>query len=182
VSGVGGPASQRGLREKVVAAIAWIRRPELGLRGQAIRYALAGATVAFVSITGTLVLAEAVGLAYEAAFGIAYAAAVVTHFTLQRYFVWSHHEDFALPLHFQIVRYLPIAAFNYGVVAVAIAILPHALHTQSRVVYLASTVSMTAISFVLFRSSVFHAQEPESGEQPAAIVAPAGRDDRGGAA
>jgi len=90
---------------------------------------------------------------------------VLTHFTLQRYFVWSHHEEFALPLHFQIVRYLPIAAFNYGVVAIAIAILPHALHTQSRVVYLASTLSMTAISFALFRTSVFHAQEASGPEQ-----------------
>ena len=141
----------------------WVRQPELGLLGQGIRYAIAGATVAFVSITGTLVIAEGVGLAYEAAFGIAYSAAVVTHFTLQRYFVWSHHEEFALPLRYQLVRYLPIALLNYGVVAIALLVLPHALHAPSGVIYLASTLSMTSISFLLFRTRVFHAQEAAEG-------------------
>jgi putative flippase GtrA len=153
-----GSATVKGVRGRIVAAVVWIRRPELGLLGQGIRYAIAGATVASVSLAGTIVLAEGAGFAYEVAFAIAYSAAVVTHFILQRYFVWSHHEEYALPLHLQLVRYLPIAATNYGIVAGALALLPHALHTSSLHVYLVSTVSMTAISFLLFRTSVFHAQ------------------------
>lgn len=149
----------RGVIGRINAAFVWIRRPELGLLGQGIRYAIAGATVAFVSIVGTLVLAEGAGLAYEAAFAIAYAAAVVTHFTLQRYFVWSHHEEYALPLHLQLVRYLPIAAVNYGAVAIAIAVLPHALHVRTGEAYIGATLSMTVISFLLFRTTVFHAED-----------------------
>jgi putative flippase GtrA len=159
MSAAPGAAAPKSVRGRIAAAYVWIRRPELGLLGQGIRYAIAGATVASVSLTGTIVLAEGVGLAYEAAFGIAYSAAVVTHFSLQRYFVWSHHEEFALPLHHQLVRYLPIALTNYGVVAIALAVLPHALHTSSLSVYLVAVLTMTALSFLLFRTNVFHPQK-----------------------
>jgi putative flippase GtrA len=136
-----------------------MRRPELGVLGQGIRYALAGATVALVSLTATIVLAQGFGLAFEAAFGVGYALALVTHFTLQRFFVWSHGEQFALPIHHQLGRYLPVALSNYGLVAVAIAVLPRALGTSSLLVYLAATGLVTALSFVIFRSRVFHAED-----------------------
>jgi putative flippase GtrA len=158
------PQPATGVRGRVTAAVVWIRQPELGLLGQGLRYAIAGATVAFVSIAGTLSLGEGAGLSYAVAFSCAYAVAVVVHFTLQRYFVWSHHEEYALPLHLQLVRYLPIAAVNYGVVEVAILVLPHALHIPERDVYLGMTVLMTVTSFLLFRTSVFHAQESTDGD------------------
>jgi putative flippase GtrA len=154
----GGAAAARSVRRYITSAIVWIRRPELGVLGQGIRYAIAGATVALVSLTGTIVLAEGAGLAYEAAFAIAYTAAVVTHFSLQRYFVWSHHEKFALALHHQLMRYLPITLANYGVVALALAVLPHALHVSSLPVYLVATALITVASFLLLRANVFHPQ------------------------
>jgi putative flippase GtrA len=151
------------MRRLITAAVGWIRRPELGVLGQGIRFAIAGATVAVVALTGTIVLAEGFGLTYEAAFGIAYTAAVATHFSLQRYFVWSHHTEFALPLQLQLVRYLPIALANYGVVATALEVLPRALHASSLDVYLIATFAMTALSFILFRTSVFHAKQSSGG-------------------
>jgi putative flippase GtrA len=159
MNAAGGAAAAKGVRWWITAAIVWIRRPELGVLGQGIRYAIAGMTVACVSMTGTIVLAEVVGLAYEAAFAIAYTTALVTHFSLQRYFVWSHHEAFALLLHLQLVRYLPIALANYGVVAIALAVLPGALGVASLPVYVIATLSVTVLSFLLLRTSVFHAQQ-----------------------
>jgi putative flippase GtrA len=151
------------MRGQITAALVWIRRPEHGLLGQGIRYGIAGATVALVSLGGTIGLAEGVGLPYEAAFGIAFTTAVITHFSLQRYFVWSHHEDFALPVHLQVARYLPIALANYGLVAIALAVLPRALDVSSLPVFLTATLLTTLLCFLLFRTSVFHAQ-PGSGE------------------
>jgi putative flippase GtrA len=155
------PVRPSGLRGRIVGAIRWIRRPELGLLGQGIRYAMVGATVALISLTGTLVLAEAVGLPYEAAFAISYAVAIVTHFTLQRLFVWVHHEGFALPIHHQLVRYLPLTLTNYAIVAVAIAVLPHALGIRTPIVYVGATVVITVASFLLLRHGIFHAPAQE---------------------
>lgn len=155
------PAQATSLRGRIVAAIAWIRRPELGLLGQGIRYAMVGATVAVMSLTGTIILAEVVGLPYELAFAISYTIAVTTHFTLQRLFVWVHHEGFALPIHRQLVRYLPVTLTNYGVVAAAIAVLPHLLGISTLIVYVGATVAITLVSFVLLRQRIFHAPSPE---------------------
>jgi putative flippase GtrA len=147
-------------RHRLALGVAWIRSPELGLIGQGVRFAIAGATAAVVSLGLTITLAQGVGLPFEAAFAIGYFIAVMTHFTLQRVFVWSHSEAFALQIHHQVVRYIPIALCNYGTVALALALLPHALGVSSLVVYLGATAVVTVVSFLLFRTNVFHAQEP----------------------
>jgi putative flippase GtrA len=151
------------VRQRLIAAVVWVRSPELGLIGQGARYALAGATVAFVALATTITLAEGAGLAYEAAFAIGYSLALAAHFTLQRVFVWSHHEGFALPIHHQLFRYLPIALGNYGFVAAAIALLPHLLGVATLIVYLAATAVVTVVAFLLLRSRVFHADTPANG-------------------
>ena len=102
-------------------------------------------------------------MAFETSYAIGYAVALATHFTLQRYFVWSHHEEFALPIHHQFVRYLPVALANYGLVALAIAVLPRALDTSSLLVYLAATAVVTLGSFLIFRGGVFHAEDAPEG-------------------
>jgi putative flippase GtrA len=159
VDRIGGSATPGSPRDRIVAAIVWLRRPELGTLGQGIRYALAGGTVALVSLTVTIVLAQGVGIAFEVSFVIGYTLAVITHFTLQRVFVWSHHEEFALPIHHQLGRYLPVALTNYGLVALAIAFLPHALGASTLVVYVSATALVTLCSFVILRSRVFHAEK-----------------------
>jgi putative flippase GtrA len=151
------PSAPARIRERIVTTVAWVRSPELGLIGQGARYAAAGATVALVALATTITLAEGVGLPYEAAFAIGYSLAIATHFTLQRVFVWSHHEGFALPFHQQLVRYLPIALGNYGFVAAAIALLPQLLGVATLIVYLGATALATVVGFLLLRSRVFHA-------------------------
>lgn len=146
-------------RCRLMAAVAWIRSPEFGLIGQGMRFAIAGMTASVVSLGLTITLAQGFGLPFEAAFAIGYTIAVMTHFTLQRVFVWTRHEEFALPVHHQLARYLPIAVCNYATVALAIALLPHLLHVAALVVYLGATAVVTVMSFLLFRTRVFHAEE-----------------------
>ena len=129
------------------------------MTGQGIRFAVAGATVALLYLTVTTVLADVVGLPFQAALVLGFSASIATHFTLQRYFVWVHHEEFALSLRTQAARYLILAAAQYGLTAAATAILPGALHVDTELVYLATFVVITPTSFVLFRHRVFH---PES--------------------
>lgn len=147
-------------RHRLAVGVAWIRSPELGLIGQGVRFAMAGATASVVSLVITITLAQGAGLPFEAAFAIGYFVAVITHFTLQRIFVWAHSGAFALAMHDQLVRYVPIALCNYGSVALALALLPHALGVSSLAVYLGATAVVTVISFLLFRTNVFHAEPP----------------------
>jgi putative flippase GtrA len=141
------------------AAVARIRSPEFGVIGQGMRFVAAGGTAALISLAATITLAEVVGLPFEVAFVLGYSAAVSAHFTLQRVFVWRHHGEFALPIHQQLIRYVPIALTNYGVVALAIALLPNLLRVAPLPVYLAATAAMTVLSFLLLRTRVFHPDE-----------------------
>ncbi len=129
------------------------------MTGQGIRFAVAGGTVALLYLTVTTVLADVVGLPFQVALVLGFSASIATHFTLQRYFVWVHHEEFALSLRTQAARYLVLAAAQYGLTAAATAILPRALHIDTELVYLATFAVITPTSFVLFRHRVFH---PES--------------------
>ncbi len=150
------PQAKTGGRHPIVAAIAWLRSAEAGLLGQGARFAIAGGTVAVVSIAITVTLAEGVGLPFEVAFAIGFGTGIVLHFTLQRLFVWAHDDGFALAIHHQLARYLPIALGNYGLTSASIAILPHVLGVPTVYVYLGTTATFTVISFLLFRTRVFH--------------------------
>ena len=145
-------------RHPLLAGVAWLRSTEAGIIGQGARFAVAGATVMVVSLSVTIILATVVGIAFELAFAIGFGTGLVTHFTLQRLFVWTHHEGFALPIHHQLARYLPIALSNYGLTAASIAVLPRALGLPQLVVYLGATALFTVTSFILFRTRVFHAE------------------------
>src|ERR1039458_4815150 len=115
-----GSAGTGGVRELVRA----LRAPESGLLGQGVRFALSGGAVTLVYLGTTTVLADVAGLPFQAALAIGFSVAIAVHFTLQRLFVWTHHEEFALPLHQQAGRYLAVAAVQYGVTAASTALLP----------------------------------------------------------
>src|SRR5580704_15033876 len=120
------------------ALVRRLRAPESGLLGQGVRFALSGGTVALVYLGTTTVLAEVVGIPFQAALAIGFSLGLVVHFTLQRLFVWTHHEEFALPLGHQVGRYLVAAAVQYGVTAAATALLPSSLDVPAETVYLAT--------------------------------------------
>lgn len=126
------------------------------IAGQGLRFVFSGGLVALVYIATTSLLAEGVGLTFELALAIGFTIAVVTHFALQRLFVWKQSEGYALPFGHQVVRYLLLAGMQYGVTAAATVILPQALGISTEVVYLMCAALLSTVNFLVFRSRVFH--------------------------
>ncbi|HEX3433939.1 MAG TPA: GtrA family protein [Solirubrobacteraceae bacterium] len=149
-----------------------LRSPESGLLGQGLRFALSGGTVALVYLATTTILAEAVGVAFQVALAIGFSFGLIVHFTLQRMFVWAHHEEFALPLRHQIVRYLVVALAQYGVTAASTALLPTLLGVPAEAVYLATVGIVLATNFLVFRHGIFHAKDA-AGDAPTVAPTPA---------
>ncbi|HVR05725.1 MAG TPA: GtrA family protein [Solirubrobacteraceae bacterium] len=132
-------------------------RPEGGLFGAGLRFAISGVIVTAVYLSSTTFLAVVVGLPFQVALPLGYGLGLCVHFTLQRVFVWVHHEEFALPFHHQAARYLLLAGAQYGVTAASTALLPGLLGLPIEVVYLLTVLCVTAANFVVFRLVVFHA-------------------------
>jgi putative flippase GtrA len=147
----------------VVGLVRVLKAPESGLLGQGVRFGLAGGTVALVYLASTTILAEVAGLPFQMALAIGFCLGLVVHFTLQRLFVWAHHEEFALPLHQQLGRYLIVAAMQYGVTAASTGLLPSALGVPTELVYLATVAVLLSANFLLFRNGIFHAKTGVSG-------------------
>jgi putative flippase GtrA len=124
--------------------------------GQGLRYVLAGSFVSLVYLLTTTILALVVGLPFEVALTIGFSLGLVVHFNLQRFFVWVHHEGFALPPRRQARRYLAVAGTQYGITTASTALLPPVVGLSHEVVYLATTVLLTLSNFVVFRHGVFH--------------------------
>jgi len=127
------------------------------LRRQGFRFVLVGGLVAGVYVTTTTLLAEVVGVPFEASLAIGFALAIVTHFSLQRLYVWRHTTDFALSIHHQLARYAAMAGLQYGLTAMITGILPRPLGVSPEVVYLPTAVVLSVTNFLVFRSRIFHA-------------------------
>ena len=145
----------------LAAAASGLRSPRSGLLGQGLRFAISGGLVSLVYLGTTTLLADVAGLPFQVALPIGFSAGLVVHFTLQRFFVWIHHEEFALPLHHQVGRYLVAAAVQYGVTAASTAVLPGVLGIPTEIVYLATVAGIVATNFVVFRFAIFHAKPSE---------------------
>jgi putative flippase GtrA len=148
------PATKRPLSDRVLH----LRSPDSGTAGQGLRFAIAGTTVALWYLLTTTVLADVFGVPFQLALAIGFTTAVLLHFTLQRFFVWVHHEEFALPLHHQAGRYLVVAGVQYAVTAAATSVLPRALDLPVTPVYLATAIALAAVNFLIFRGGIFHAE------------------------
>ena len=135
-----------------------MRDPNSSLLGQGLRFAIAGGTVAIVYIGTTTFLAGVVGLHFQLALAIGFCVALIVHFTLQRMFVWIHHEEFALPLRHQAGRYLVAALIQYGITAASTSWLPSALDAPTEIVYLATVAVVLSANFLVFRHGIFHAK------------------------
>jgi putative flippase GtrA len=133
-----------------------LRSPDSGIVGQGLRFALAGSIVALWYLLATTILADVVGVPFQAALAIGWGTAVLLHFTLQRWFVWVHHSEFALPLHHQAGRYLVVAGVQYAITAAATSILPTALGVPVTPVFLVTAITLAALNFLIFRGGVFH--------------------------
>jgi len=143
------------------AARAWrLRLRGSGLLGQGGRYVLAGCTATVVYLGTTTVLADVVGLPFQIALVIGFCVGLVAHFTLQRFFVWAHHEGYALPFNHQAARYLLVAGTQYGLTAASTAVLTWALGLPVEAVYVGTVAVLVSVNFLIFRNGVFHPKVP----------------------
>ncbi len=140
------------------------------LLGQGFRYAVTGVVVSIIYIGITTILATITSWPFQVALGIGWCAAIAVHFTMQRFFVWTHKDGFALPFHHQIGRYLVVSVTQFSVTALATAVLPSILGLSAELIYLGVAVLITGANFLIFRHRVFHS-DPLSPEQALAIVA-----------
>jgi putative flippase GtrA len=152
-----------GLRAADLRAARVLLTPASGLAGQGVRYAASGVVVALVYLITTTVLAEVVGLPFQVALPIGFMTALGVHFTLQRFFVWVHEEDFALPFAHQARRYLVVAGAQYAITAATTSLLPGALGLPTEVVYLITVLLLATANFMLFRTVVFHPERAGDG-------------------
>jgi putative flippase GtrA len=157
--------SARRSRRAIVAAQGLLS-PSSGVVGQGVRFAVAGGVVTLIYAATTLLLADVFGVPFEIALAIGFCTGLAVHFSLQRFFVWVHHEEFALPLHHQAGRYLIAAGVQYGLTAASTAVLPSLLGVSTEVVYLVTVAAITCVNFLVFRHGIFHARAPADGEPP----------------
>jgi putative flippase GtrA len=148
------PTTKRPLTNRV----SHLRSPDSGTVGQGLRYAIAGTTVALWYLVTTTVLADVFGVPFELALAIGFVTAMLLHFTLQRFFVWMHHSEFALGLSSQVRRYLVVAGVQYAVTVAATAVLPRALDLPVTLVYYTTAIALAAVNFLVFRGGIFHAE------------------------
>jgi len=133
-----------------------IRSPEWGVVGQLVRFTISGSVVAIVYVSVTTLLHDIFAVQFQLALAIGFVVGVALHFTLQRVFVWRHHQAFALAAHRQAIRYLGVCGSQYGVTALSTAVLPALVGLPVEVVYLATMLTIAAFNFLFFRGSIFH--------------------------
>ena len=127
------------------------------LERQPVRYLLAGGSVALLYLGLTALLLGVVGLPSALALAIGLGLAVSAHFVLQRRFVFRPGEgEFALQTHEQAVRFAGVVVAQYAVTTAALAVLPGVLGVDRVLVYLASVPVVTACTFVIMRTRLFH--------------------------
>jgi putative flippase GtrA len=121
---------------------------------------MAGGTVTMVYLGTTTLLADAEGLAFQVALAIGACTGLLVHFTLQRFFVWAHRDEYALALPHQAARYLVFAGVQYGLTAASTATLPTALGLPVDLVYFGTVAILVSMNFLVFRNMIFHPKAP----------------------
>jgi putative flippase GtrA len=106
---------------------------------------------------GLTSLLAVIGVPFQVALAVGFLAAVALHFTLQRVFVWTPREEYALSWRRQLRRYLPLIAIQYVITAGATAILPAVTGLPVLVVYIGITLAFSLFNFLFFRARIFHA-------------------------
>ncbi len=151
----------------VTAAATALRSPSDGLIARGVRFGFAGGVVAVVYLTATTVLADVVGLPFQLALLIGTVLSVCVHFTLQRLFVWTHDEQYALSFHHQVAGYMAVVAVQYAIVALTTWRVPSLLGVPTELVYLVTVIVISCVNFLIFRHFLFHARSTgDPADQP----------------
>lgn len=125
-------------------------------RVQFARYAIAGAIVGLTYVGLTLLLSGPAGVPILVAIPPSYATAVALHYVLQRVFVFGHVSRFVLSAREQIGRYVVIGLAQYAATSASTGLLPDVLDLDEQVVYVGTVAVLSAVTFLLLRTRVFH--------------------------
>jgi putative flippase GtrA len=126
---------------------------------QALRFVLSGGTVAVVYLGLGLLLSGPLGVPIQIAIPVSYVISVLFNYSMQRWFVFAHSDEFALSRQAQFLRYVQIGAAQYALTALATAVLPDVLGLDEQVVYVATALIAAVITFIVLRLVVFHGSE-----------------------
>jgi putative flippase GtrA len=126
---------------------------------QALRFVLSGGTVAAVYLGLGLLLSGPFGVAIQIAIPVSYVISVLFNYSMQRWFVFAHSDEFALSRQAQFLRYVQIGVAQYVLTALATAVLPDVLGVDEQIVYVVTALIAAAITFVVLRLVVFHGSE-----------------------
>jgi putative flippase GtrA len=134
------------------------RSDHASLFSQGLRFAFTGCAVSAVYLLTTSALSLLVGLPFQVALAIGFVVAVAMHFGMQRLFVWTDHDGFALAAPHQVSRYLLAATTQYGITAASTSFIPAALGLPVVLVYLAIAFPVALVNFIVFRNYIFHGE------------------------
>jgi putative flippase GtrA len=123
----------------------------------AARFAVSGLAVAVFHLSAVTILNLA-GMPIQGALALGYALALGLHFTLNRGWVFASGGRYALSLSAQGARYLCVALSSYGLTAAALKVLPDASGMSDLQVFLAVTISLGVVNFLVLRAWVFRSQ------------------------
>ena len=130
-------------------------RLDRALLAQGGRFAAVGAfiTVLYLCVTTAV---RFTGASWWLAIAVGYAVATTTHFVLHRTVVFRSEEGFQLTLAQQVPRFVVVVVCQYAVTTLAMTVLPDLLGLPELVVFFAVAAVVTAVSFVLLRTRLFH--------------------------
>ncbi|MDA0182389.1 GtrA family protein [Solirubrobacter phytolaccae] len=124
-------------------------------RAEPLRFAIVGGLAAVTYFVLSLGLATA-GLAIQLAMVIAYPAALLVHFSGQRWFAFASAEGFALAWRQQAGRYITIGVIQLALSLLITTFVPSLIGVDERIVYAVATVALTTATYILLRLHVFH--------------------------
>jgi putative flippase GtrA len=133
-----------------------LRRLTPEARAQGLRYIAVGGLATGVYLASTALLAEFVGLPFQAAMLLGYLLGIAIHFTLHRFFTFATDQGYALGVHRQAGRYVAFVVAQYGVVAVAVAAGASLFGVPEILVWLVLVGPVTVVGFVVLRTRMFH--------------------------
>jgi putative flippase GtrA len=126
---------------------------------QALRFVLSGGTVAVVYLGLGLLLSGPLGVPIQIAIPVSYVISVLFNYSMQRWFVFAHSDEFALSRQAQFLRYVQIGAAQYALTALATAVLPDLLGIDEQIVYVVTALVAAVITFIVLRLVVFHGSQ-----------------------
>ena len=130
-------------------------RVDSALLAQGGRFAAVGGfiTVLYIVVTAAV---RFTGAPWWLAIAVGYVVATSTHFVLHRTVVFRREEGFALPLSQQLPRFVAVVCCQYAVTTLAMTFLPGVLGLPEILVFFAVAACVTAASFLLLRTKLFH--------------------------